>query len=435
MTIATSIASHRDALRATRIAAHELRGGLSGDPEALIVGMTDQWSPKQMSECLAYVKNELGNPELIGMMDPVLFVNGHLPTTQGVALMGWEKEPIDTGVVQPSLNARSKPKKAGKIIANEYGKFAKEFKDSSLVLFAGGTVLDDDWVDQMKIFDSAFARRAGWMFRRITKLVEASMAKKGKNIVGYVEDIIDQLAKHELRNVIGGASFQRQLDSAYEFTQDGVKKNSCNGLMLGSDEYRFQTSWGFGSHLYSSIDVTSVRASSYVSEMNGKKASQAYKEELGLTDEDIETHFGTQAFANTYHLLALEDDEGTMYPFVSLAPPPLDGVLLAIPSSKMRERMTLHICKQSGQDILDSVKPTIERCTQGIDKVAGAMIFECCNRVYNIGDKITEENDLIADALGGKDTPYIGFGTGGEFSIKPLVHVANSSIHALAFGK
>jgi len=114
--------------------------------------------------------------------------------------------------------------------------------------------------------------------------------------------------------------------------------------------------------------------------------------------------------------------------------PKLDAALSLIPDRALKSGIEIEILIQSGEDILKSVEGCLNKATANIRRPAFAIIFECVNRAFALGDKILREDDIIKENLGA-DVPYIGFGGGGEFCYKPAgFHYVCSTIHALVVG-
>jgi len=439
--VEASVAVHSspDAEIAAHEAAKSAMDGLQGDADLAIVFLSDRYRTKTCySEALHAIQKQIGEQTpIIGCIAPVVFASGELPTIRGAALMLLRSADIKF-VPLAFQHARMKAKNIAKQMAKRYLPYIKSSTDYTALLCASGPVLPEDIYDSLEITNSWFAQRLTPIFSRIFGIISKRLAKKGMGRpTDYIDTLIEMLAKKGIRNVIGGNSIQHKALFAYEFFNMDVMSNSVVSCLLASDKLRFGIGWSYGATPTGrKITIDKALRDGLILKANKKAGQEAILEKTGITKTYIEKELVTESYALLYHLHGVRDETtGNYFPYVSTAPPNLDSIMSFIPKRSLKPGNEIELLVQSGEDILASIETCLREATVNIRRPEFAIIFECSNRAFALGDKILREDGIIKEILGA-DVPYIGFGGGGEFSYKPEgYHYVCSTIHALVVGE
>ncbi len=440
MQVSVGMGDSPDPSKAGKIAGEEILSGITGDPDFVFVFIADGYHSRDKTQlALSAFKKEIGEHiPSIGCLSPDIFVSGNLPTIKGVAALALKGTEIK---LYPAYgeNFRKKHNKIANNFADLYNPVISEYEHNATVLLPSGPIYPPQSLDDLKVSNTWFAHKATPIFGAVTKQILSSQAKKGQGRpTEAVSGLINRLAKKGLENTIGGNSIAVSANYAYEFFNDKILENSVVACQLVSNTYKFGIGWSFaGKPIKDTLKVKKSIPGGIILEANEKNAVPAMLDATNIRKDELEPFFSRYAYALVYHLCVASDpsfpDDG--YPYITIATPFLDGLVSMIPNDAIKSGSEVKIYSQSGDEILDSIYPCFDIAMKDIKKPEFALIFECANRAYALHDKIHQEMPIFEEILG-EDTPFIGFGGGGEFSYKGAgYHYVNSTIHALVVGQ
>ncbi len=438
--VEASVAVHSspNAEIAIREAAINARGQLRGDADLAIVFMSDRYRTEtSYKEALQVLQKQIGEETpIVGCMTPVVFASNEHPTINGAAIMLLRSKDIK---ILPLAfpNARSNAKKIANQIAKQYIPDIEKSTSYVNFMFGSGPIYPPEIYPSLEITKSWFARRLTSIFSPIFGYIGKRLAKKGQlGPTNYIDQLVNTLANNGIQNVIGGNSIHHKAHYAYEFFNSDVLSNSVVSCLLASNIIKFGIGWSYGATPTGKIiKVDKALKGGIILQADKKSGQDAIFESSGIPKDYPAKDLINVNYALLHHLQGIKDkSSGEYYPYVSLVPPNIDSILSLIPDKSLKPGAEIEILIQSGEDILNSVGECLNKATADIRNPEFAIIFECSNRAFALGDKIRREDDIIKESLG-EDVPYIGFGGGGEFSHKPAgYHYVCSTIHALVAG-
>jgi len=439
--VEASVAVHSspDAEIAARKAAKSAMDGLRGDADLAIVLLSDRYRTKTCySEALHSIQKQIGEQTpIIGCIAPVIFASGELPTIRGAALMLLRGSDIKF-VTLAFQNAKTKARVIAKQMVKKYLPYIESSTAYTVLMYAAGPVFAEDTYESLEITNSWFAQKLTPIFSRFFGILSRRLAKKGMGRpTDYIDNLIELLANKGIRNIVGGNSIQHKALFAYEFFNTDVLSNSVVSCLLTSEKLKFGIGWSYGATPTGrKITVDKALTGGVILRANKKGGQEAILEKTGITKTYIEKELASESYALLYHLHGVKDEtSGKYFPYVSTAPPNLDSIMSFIPERSLKPGNEIELLVQSGEDILASIEACLREATANIRRPEFAIICECSNRAFALGDKILREDGIIKEILGA-DVPYIGFGGGGEFSYKPEgYHYVCSTIHALVVGE
>lgn len=438
--VEASVAVHSsaDAEIAAREAAKNAMGRIRGDADLALVLITDRYPSKSCySQALQAIQQQIGEQTpIVGCITPVVFASREIPTIQGVALMLLRSTDIKF-VPLAFQNARVKARDIAKQMVKRFLPFIESSAAYSVLMCASGPVLPKDIYRSLEVTNSWFAQRLTPIFSRIFGYISRRLMKKGMGSpTSYIDTLVQVLANKGITNVVGGNSINHKALFAYEFFNTDVLSNSVVSCLLTSDKLKFGIGWSFGATPTGKKITIDKTLGSLILRANKKSGQEAILEQTGITKTYIEEELASESYALLYHLHGVRDStSGNYFPYVSTIPPNLSSFMSFIPERSLKPGKELEFLIQSGEDILTSIRTCLIEATANIHRPEFAIIFECSNRAFALGDKILREDKIIREILGA-DVPYIGFGGGGEFSYKPEgYHYVCSTIHALVAGE
>jgi len=439
--VEASVAMHSspDAEIAAREAAKSAMGRIRGDADLAIVLLSDRYHTKTCySKALRAVQKQIGQQTpIIGCITPVVFASGEMPTIRGAALMLLRSKDIKF-VPLAFQNARMNTRNIAKQISKRYLPYIESSTAYACFMLASGPIFAEGTYESLEITNSWFAQRLTPIFSRIFGAINRRMEKKGKGRpTDYIDKLIEMLADNGIKNIIGGNSISHKALFAYEFFNTDVLSNSVVSCLLASDKLKFGIGWSYGATPTGKvITIDKALSGGILLRANKKRGQKAILEKTGITKTYIEKELASAGYALLYHLHGVRDKTtGKYFPYVSTAPPNLDSIMSFIPERSLKPGNEIELLIQSGEHILASIEACLRDATTKIRHPEFAIICECANRAFALGDKILLEDGIIRKTLGA-DVPYIGFGGGGEFSYKAEgYHYVCSTIHALVAGE
>ncbi|MFQ5818861.1 MAG: FIST N-terminal domain-containing protein [Candidatus Heimdallarchaeota archaeon] len=431
--------SSPDAEVAAREAAKSAMGRIRGEADLAIVFLSDRYRTKTCySQALQAIQKQVGEQTpIIGCITPVIFASGELPTIRGAALMLLRSSDLKV-VPLAYQNARVNARNIAKQMAKRYLPQINLSTAYAVIMFASGPIYPEGTYNSLEVTKSWLARRLTPIFSLIYGFATRRLVKKGLlRPTDYIDQLVETLGSKGIREVVGGNSFNWNALFAYEFFNTEIMNNSVVSCLLASDKLKFGIGWSYGATPTGrKMTIDKVLKGGLILGANKKGGQDALFESTGITKTYVEENLANQNYALLHHLQSVRDNtSGIYFPYISSVPPNLDSVVGSMPDRSLKPDNEIELLIQSGEDILGSVGACLREATTNIHRPKFAIIFECSNRAFALGDKIHREDGLIRETLG-EDFPYIGFGGGGEFSYKAEgYHYVCSTIHALVAGE
>ena len=437
MQITAGTTSHRSIKQATKTIIKDVIDNINGTPDFLLVAFTPNYQSKKDYEyALAKICEESGTKNVIGGIFPGVATSNELPTTQGCSVMGLKGDEVQ---IQPPFdytNVRINPKKGAQEIKNAY---KATDKLSKLGFFlTPGPFYQTDAFEQLKVLDTFFAKKFKKMFNLIGRMINKNMGKNGYGSTLFADTILKNLVEDGVKNALGGATIDLDMESCYQFSGDNVFQNALVGTIFSSDKLSFNNNWTFdkSQHSRNFFLTEFLKSSGYVQKINKKPANEAFLELIDISRDLYDEAFGKLSYASLLYLSALENEYEDYVPFVSVCHPILDGVIATVPEKSLcDDNIKADFFTQSGTGIQKSAFECANNLIQGLTDIRFGIFINCSNRLLIAGDKIDKENKLIEQALG-EDVPFITLYSGGEFSLinqKPIYSAV--SIHGFVAGE
>ena len=433
--IRTTTVAHRSLDKAIDLALKNTVEDVNGTPDFILVGITSKYQKKDYKRAIHRIKESSGIETIIGGTFPTVVTNNELPTTQGCSIFVIKCKDIKFEKPFSCSNIRVNQKKGIEEIAKKYRKNKRRSK-LALTLVAG-TTLQANAIEQLKVLDLKMAKEMKKMFNFLGGLMEKKLAKEGYGTVGYIDTLVEDLAKKNISNLIGGATFDIDLESSYQFCGDKITVNGLTGTLLSSDKIHFGHSWTFDKSIGSeSYTVSDYLQSGYIQTIHGKLANEELLNVINIPRELYNQSFESFSYANPLYLSGLKSDDNEYFPFLTLCHPTLKGVVTTFPKSKAKgKEFRAEIFKQSGIGVARSAGLCTQEALVDIEKPHFGIFINCANRLLIAGDKIVAENKKIESVLG-EDIPFITLYSGAEFSAinkKPIY--TNAAIHCIVAGE
>ncbi|UJG42685.1 MAG: hypothetical protein K9W46_09860 [Candidatus Heimdallarchaeum endolithica] len=408
---------------------------IKGIPDFLLIAFTSKYKRTDYKRALELLTQETGVKNLIGGTFPAIGVQNEVPTTQGGAAFTFKGSEIK--VQRPIIykNIRTKKKK----FITEFPKIYNTTKAKSKIAFvlSTGPKLQPNAMEQLKLLDSYPAIRYQKMFNVLGSGLEWLLGKQGLGTGSYIDELLNYLAINNVSELIGGATFDIDLENNYQFVSDFIYSNSLVGTSFSSDTIKFGHSWTFDkSEKTKEYSITHKLKSGYIQKINGERANNKLLQIMDVPSDIYNEFFEKFSYANALYLSGIKEEDGNYHPFMTANHPKLKGVVSTLPPSKITEDpIKAELFTQSGLGIEKSAYECVNKAAEKITNPKFGIFINCANRLLIAGDKIAEENKKLAERLG-DNVPFITLYSGCEFSIfskKPKYTTV--SIHGLVAGK
>ncbi len=242
----------------------------------------------------------------------------------------------------------------------------------------------------------------------VIMLSQALLVKKG--MLGQEENIMKGISSviGKYIPILGGtAGDDLKLDTTYLFKEGKVYENAVATMVVASDMHLgISLEHGYKPTTKSFI-VTKVKGR-LIYELNGKPAIKEYCRVTGINEAEFRKQ--PLAFSDKY-VFGIPDGTGNFFSIV-----PGDIVGSAIQTGRSLEKNSmLALMSAKPQDLLEAARDSVKYAMQDSSskKVAAVLMFDCCIRWVNLGEKVSKEIEMVKKEVG-KDTPIIGFYTYGE---------------------
>jgi len=292
-------------------------------------------------------------------------------------------------------------------------------------------------MEQLKLLDTYPAIKYQKMFNVLGAGLEWFLGKQGLGTGSYIDELLYYLAKNNVSDLIGGATFDIDLQDNYQFVNNFIHSNSLVGTSFSSNTIKFGHSWAFDkSEKTREYSITHKLKSGYIQKINGKRANNHLLQIMDVPSNIYNEFFERFSYANALYLSGIKEEDGDYHPFMTANHPKLKGVVSTLPPSKItKEPIKAELFTQSGLGIQRSAYECASKAVKEIVHPKFGIFINCANRLLIAGDKIAEENKKLTESLG-EDVPFITLYSGCEFSIfnkKPKYTTV--SIHGLIAGE
>ncbi len=417
--------------------AKDINSDINGAPDFLLIALTSGYKKQQdYNKAINYIIDETGAKNVIGGTFPAVSTNGQPPTIQGGSALAFKDNEIQISKPIDHKNIRVNQKGAISKLSKIYNK--KASKNKIAFGFSPGPVLLPNAMEQLKLLDSYPALKFKKMFNFLGDQLEKFLGRKGLGAGGYIDAIIQGMALNGVHEMIGGATFNINLEQNYQFAGKRIFSNSFVGTILSSSRYKFNHNWYFDKSTQSKrYNITKILNSGYIQEINTKPANEELLKIMGIPREIYIDAFETFAYGNALYLSVIREQDETYRTFLTANHPKLDGVISTIPKSwiKNKKEIIANLYTQSGEGIKRSARECANKIKQGHSHTKFGIFINCANRLLIAGDKIYEENKEISNVLG-YDVPFISLYSGSEFSIiKGQPIYSSVTIHGLVVGE
>ncbi len=436
MQISTSTVSHRLIHKTTKDIVKNVISDINGTPNFVLVALTSSYKNREdYQKALLKIQEESGTENIMGGTFPAVVTSDEKPTVQGCAAMAIKSNEIHFEKPFAYSNIRTKPKKGAKIIKEKYKNTLLKSK-IGFIITPGPSFLPGAMED-MKPMDSFFAHKFKRIFGVIGTLIQKNMGKQGYGVTEYADVILEILSNSGVDELIGGATYEMDVNPNFQFQGNQVYQNALVGTVISSDILEFGHSWTFDkSQKHKSYIVTDYLKGGYIQKIEKKSASDKFLDEINTTRELYDEAFSRYSYASLLYLTAVLLENGEYSPYVCASHPALKGLITSIPNSKLNGKpFKTELFTQSGSGIKKSAYECAIKARENIDNPLFGIFVNCSNRLIIAGDKIEDENIMIKKALG-EDVPFITLYGGGEFSLINSQPIYSSvSLHSFIAGK
>ncbi|UJG39932.1 MAG: hypothetical protein K9W45_08750 [Candidatus Heimdallarchaeum aukensis] len=435
MQVNSGIVSNRSLKKVVKGLINDVIFEIKGIPDFLLIAFTSKYKRSDYKKALELITQETGIKNLIGGTFPTIGVQNEIPTTQGGAAFTFKGNEIK--VQRPVIykNIRTKKKK----FISEFPRIYNSIKAKSKISFvlSTGPKLQPNAMEQLKLLDSYPAIKYQNMFNVLGSGLEWFLGKQGLGTGSYIDELLNYLAINNVSDLIGGATFDIDLQDNYQFVNNFIHSNSLVGTSFSSDTIKFGHSWAFDkSEKTREYSITHKLKSGYIQKINGERANNQLLQIMDLPSNIYNEFFERFSYANALYLSGIKEEDGDYHPFMTANHPKLKGVVSTLPPSKITKKpIKAELFTQSGLGIQRSAYECANKAVKEIINPKFGIFINCANRLLIAGDKIAEENKKLAERLG-EDVPFITLYSGCEFSIfnkKPMYTTV--SIHGLVAGE
>jgi len=415
--ISTRTVSHRSLTHVAKQIIKDVILDVNGTPDFLLLAFTSNYKNKQeYQKALERIANESGTKNIIGGTFPVVSTYDDPPTIQGGAAFAIKTNEIN---FQPPVGYQNIRVKKNRAI-NDFSSLYNKNNEKSKIAFilSTGPALLPNAMEQLRLLDSYPARKFKKVFNFLGDGLEWLLGRQGLGTGSYIDEILEKMANAEINELIGGATFDLDLEPNFQFHGNKVLSNSLVGTVFSSNKIKFGHSWAFDkSKKTKQYRVTDYLNSGYVQQINSKPANQELLNIMDIPTEIYNEAFETYAYANALYLSGLKEKNGKYHPYMTANHPKLGGVITTLPKSKLKNQaFEAELFTQSGDGIQRSAHECASHAIRFLKQIKFGIFINCANRLLIAGDKIVNENEEIKTTLG-ENVPFISLYSGCEFSI------------------
>ncbi|MFH1696484.1 MAG: FIST N-terminal domain-containing protein [Candidatus Diapherotrites archaeon] len=412
-------------LQAAKQAATESVRGIK-DPKLAIVFTSVHYGGNNLKKILGEIKKIVKAP-VVGCTGAAI-LTPEVTSPHGIGIMTLAGQ-MDVGIgvgKKSRMHPIESGRQAAKAALENLGKSG--YKNRCALIFPSGMKFPD--LPGMKAMMKMGVSKL--MFPALSKF----MALKGTGPARY-EEVLEgaALGTNKSMPIIGAGAFDDFKGKRnFQFLNEEVYQDSVVFAVISSDA-SIKISYKHGlKPTGKKMEITKAKGS-LAFEINNKPAWQGFKELYEIPPE-LEDKWKSNPVAMTISEVPADRDENGKYWIAA----PLCVIGDAILFARNVEEKTLHICRGTGEQILQAAKDVAVDATTGITPSFG-LVFSPVPRVMTMMEKIDVERRYIKDVF--NSTPFFGLYCCAAEVFLPaekgknaeLLKCLNETIAIITFGK